>query len=926
LSDTAPGASIDTPGQTCTAAAIVTGGTNLVVGTPLIHDATGTIAFVTTVAAGVATAISLVANSGRAITIPTNPVTFRVSSTAPGNTAAPTAPTLNLTWTASTTINIGATNATTVNIGRAGQTVNINGNIGTALPYLPLVGGTVTGATTFSGSGTALTVNNNTLLKGTLTAQSTLTLGLAGSTGQTITGVGTGNFLFTLGGASSIYNFRASDGTSLLQMGATISARKPIVLTGPYTITGLPSSDAAIFMNNTWTGSSSGGVINYQFLLQSIENVNVQGSGGGFIPFAVKATGSGASLSGNRQAGLFWYVLNSTPLDDGSSGFAFNALNLKVDIMVPSGGTDATMIGSKGATWAFNPVAHIGPLAVNWRSIVGNETNVWNETGSSVMDRIGEQIVLISGSTGVVTRDNVALSLNNQSGTIQGWEIGFGIGRVGGECPISPTGYIMRAVRRLNDTIGPTIYAGIDFTQYNFVGPTFASNGFSVAGSDGTITVGTTTIKPNGSIDATPTLNIGTGATTTVNIGKAGGTTNILGTLNLPAGISIPYLPLTGGTVTGNVTINGALNATSIGATTPGLGTFTTATVNTLLTLGSNTVAPTVNYNGPVGSNRYIRWQTAGLSRWQLYANSTAEGGGNAGTDFVLASYDDAGNSIGNALLISRANRNVAFYGGISFSGGLASATNDLTKHILLTTNYGFNITSARMNIVNGGITWFVTGSTGVDYANITSSGAQFGVDTSAAQTLILNNNGAAKNIAFRTAGLNRWNLQTGTTETGTGDVGSDLSLQRYNDTGTSLGTAFTITRATGLFTHFFGISFSNIAAAGTNIDNTRHIILHTTLGNGINNTGTRINYVAGTTSISHNFLVNAIDKLTIATAAISATVPIQTTAGLGVFGTTAPAAKPTISGSRGSALATIVNDLLNALSNMGILTNATTA
>jgi len=369
---------------------------------------------------------------------------------------------MNVTWKRIDVINIGAAGAIVVNLGRVGGTVNLLGTVNA--PFLPLSGGIVTGNTTIQGN---------------------LTLGAGGAGGQQITASGTGNFLFTLGGASSIYNFRGSDGTSILQMnnaGSYISARKPIVLSGPYTVTGSPANDAAIFMNQTWTGTSSGGVINYQFLLQSVENINVQGAGGGFIPFAVKSTGSGANISGNRQAGLFWYVLSSQPTD-AAPGCAYNALNLKVDIMVPSGGTDATAVGARGATWGINPVAHLGPLAVNWRSIVGDELNVWNEAGSSVMDRIGMQIVLIDGSSGIVTRDNVALSLNNQTGLpISAWEVGFGIGRVGGECPISPTGYIMRAVRRTGDATGPTITGGVDFTQYNFTGNTFASPGFSVSG------------------------------------------------------------------------------------------------------------------------------------------------------------------------------------------------------------------------------------------------------------------------------------------------------------------------------------------------------------------------------------------------------------------------------------------------------------
>jgi len=103
---------LDVVGSVCTAAAIATGGINLSVGTALVHDDTGTLAFVSTVSGGVATAVTLVANTGSALTPPTNPVTFRVSThaalTLPG---VPTAPTLNLTWTAASGLSLNPTGA-----------------------------------------------------------------------------------------------------------------------------------------------------------------------------------------------------------------------------------------------------------------------------------------------------------------------------------------------------------------------------------------------------------------------------------------------------------------------------------------------------------------------------------------------------------------------------------------------------------------------------------------------------------------------------------------------------------------------------------------------------------------------------------------------------------------------------------------------
>lgn len=92
----------------------------------------------------------------------------------------------------------------------------------------------------------------------------------------------------------------------------------------------------------------------------------------------------------------------------------------------------------------------------------------------------------------------------------------------------------------------------------------------------------------------------------------------------------------------GNVTFNGNVAATAATAS---------------LTLGSNSAtAPVVLVNGAAGNNRYAaRLQTAGVKRWELLANNTAEGGSDAGSDFRLAAYTDAGAFIDFPLQVTRA-------------------------------------------------------------------------------------------------------------------------------------------------------------------------------------------------------------------------------------------------------------------------------
>ncbi len=89
---------------------------------------------------------------------------------------------------------------------------------------------------------------------------------------------------------------------------------------------------------------------------------------------------------------------------------------------------------------------------------------------------------------------------------------------------------------------------------------------------------------------------------------------------------SAAYLPLAGGTLTGNLT----------------------------LSLAAGDVALTLNK--PAGQTIRIFGQSAGQTRWVInMANATAETGGNAGSDWSLNRYTDAGALIDSAIAITRA-------------------------------------------------------------------------------------------------------------------------------------------------------------------------------------------------------------------------------------------------------------------------------
>lgn len=55
------------------------------------------------------------------------------------------------------------------------------------------------------------------------------------------------------------------------------------------------------------------------------------------------------------------------------------------------------------------------------------------------------------------------------------------------------------------------------------------------------------------------------------------------------------------------------------------------------------------------GTNRYSGYATDNLLRWTIGANATNESGANAGSDWSMIPYDDAGNPLATALVVTRA-------------------------------------------------------------------------------------------------------------------------------------------------------------------------------------------------------------------------------------------------------------------------------
>jgi len=70
-----------------------------------------------------------------------------------------------------------------------------------------------------------------------------------------------------------------------------------------------------------------------------------------------------------------------------------------------------------------------------------------------------------------------------------------------------------------------------------------------------------------------------------------------------------------------------------------------------------------------------MRYQSAGVNRWALRVENTAEGGADAGSDLLVFPYSDAGVIKSAAMTISRASGDVSFSTNATVGGTLYAGT-----------------------------------------------------------------------------------------------------------------------------------------------------------------------------------------------------------------------------------------------------------
>lgn len=252
--------------------------------------------------------------------------------------------------------------------------------------------------------------------------------------------------------------------------------------------------------------------------------------------------------------------------------------------------------------------------------------------------------------------------------------------------------------------------------------------------------------------------------------------------------------------------------------------------------VGHSTLAVTLqlHLNTAAGYQRQLSWTTAGVQRWAAYATNTAEGGSNAGSDWVLGRYADNGAYLGDSIQAFRNSGVVVFPAGVtSIGAGNLASSSYLQIQAAAGQNRGIYITSGNVG------RWYLyannTAESGSDAGSdfrinrYTDAGTAYtvlslqrsngsvvwdsydywirrrnGVNGQTAGTVSLYLEGdtsQAKQLGFTTTGVIRWAIASNSAAESGSNAGSDLVIYRYSDAGAYIATALSIARSTGAIT-----------------------------------------------------------------------------------------------------------------------------
>jgi Chaperone of endosialidase len=294
-----------------------------------------------------------------------------------------------------------------------------------------------------------------------------------------------------------------------------------------------------------------------------------------------------------------------------------------------------------------------------------------------------------------------------------------------------------------------------------------------------------------------------------------------------PVTISVngnPALPLNnqGAALVGGELQAGRVYQAMVGSGATAFNLISSSLINSGLTIA-----------GPAGTSRPLFFDTGNLARWAIYANANAESGSNAGSDFIIQRYNDAGVAIDSPFQIVRSTGLITLPDGQLFVGVAALAASPIigivsavgqTRSVAYYTganprwtagansapeggsnagsDFGISRYSDAGNFIDAPLT--IIRATGAVTLNPSGTTQPLYLKGSGGTSLVIDKvaSGNAANIIGETAGSIRWvvNLGNNTAESGS-NVGSDFQINRYSDAGAAIDAPLTISRASGVVT-----------------------------------------------------------------------------------------------------------------------------
>ena len=248
-----------------------------------------------------------------------------------------------------------------------------------------------------------------------------------------------------------------------------------------------------IWSQTSASGTVVGGLNSINLITSPVDTVTAAGATAGVLNlFSVLENSGGAAMTGSRTTINGLFNLIATSGNTTGVGGSYSASQFTAQTAVNDNGTATTQAGARGILYGTNSVVGLSTGATFWAGAVGNETDIYVKTGASVLDKIGFQVVQVTGDAVAGTRDDVGFSINNQ-GSTPGWQYGLEFGRAGGEFPLSSTGTMIYAQGNLGAAF--TIGNGIDWHLGIFSGNSWNDGHIQMTGA-GDLLANSATVLP----------------------------------------------------------------------------------------------------------------------------------------------------------------------------------------------------------------------------------------------------------------------------------------------------------------------------------------------------------------------------------------------------------------------------------------------